>query len=166
MKKLLIVTDTWAPKVDGVVRSIEHRTKLLRQQGYQIEIVHPGEFPTIPFFFYPELKVALFPKRRLRRRLEEFAPDYIHIETEGTLGLAARSLCRKQGLTFTSSYHTHLQRYADVYARLPVRFLLRPAAAFLRWFHGAAERTFVSTESLRAELARQGFRNLVVCPLG
>ncbi len=166
MKKILIVTDTWAPKVDGVVRSIEHRTRLLKEHGYNIEIVHPGEFLTIPFFLYPELKIALFPKRRLRRRLASFAPDYIHIETEGTLGLAARGLCRKQSLKFTSSYHTHLQLYADVYARLPVRFLLQPAAAVLRWFHSAAERTFVSTESLRAELARQGFKHLVVCPLG
>lgn len=166
MKKLLILTDTWAPKVDGVVRSIEHRTKILRERGYDITIVQPGEFATIPFFLYPELKVALFPKRRLRRALAALRPDYIHIETEGTLGLAARSLCRAQGLKFTSSYHTHLQLYADVYARLPVRFLLRPAAAVLRWFHGAAERTFVSTESLRAELERQGFKNLVVCPLG
>jgi glycosyltransferase involved in cell wall biosynthesis len=166
MKKLLIVTDTWAPKVDGVVRSIEHRTRILKEQGFVIEVVHPGEFATIPFVFYPELRVALFPKRRLRRRLAAFAPDYIHIETEGALGFAARRLCQKLGLAFTSSYHTHLQLYVDVYARLPVRFLLRPAAAVLRWFHSAASATFVSTESLRRELAAGGFKNLAVCPLG
>ncbi|HEY4501753.1 MAG TPA: glycosyltransferase family 1 protein [Candidatus Paceibacterota bacterium] len=166
MKKLLIVTDTWAPKVDGVVRSIEHRTQILRGRGYEIMVVHPGEFFTVPFLLYPELKVSILPKRRLRRLIQGFGPDYIHIETEGTLGLAARSLCRSQGLKFTSSYHTHLQLYVDVYARLPVRFLLRPAAAVLRWFHSAASATFVSTESLRAELERQGFKNLVVCPLG
>lgn len=166
MKKLLIVTDTWHPKVDGVVRSIDFRSRELIQMGFEITVVHPGLFTTVPFPLYPELKMALFPKRRLRALMHQHAPDYIHIETEGSLGIAARSLCRAQGLRFTSSYHTHLQLYADVYARLPVRFLLRPAAALLRWFHSAATRTFVSTESLRAELERQGFKHLVICPLG
>jgi glycosyltransferase involved in cell wall biosynthesis len=166
MKKLLIVTDTWAPKVDGVARSIEFRMPELQRLGFAVTIAHPGQFRTVPFPLYPELRLALFPKARLRRMLADLRPDYIHIETEGSLGLAARSLCRHRGLRFTSSYHTHLQLYADVYARLPVRFLLAPAAAALRWFHGAAVRTFVSTESLREELERQGFRHLAVCPLG
>ncbi len=166
MKKLLIVTDTWHPKVDGVVRSIDFRSRELKEMGYEVMVVHPGQFRTMPFPWYPELKMALFPNRSLGKILRDNNPDYIHIETEGTLGLAARSLCRRQGLRFTSSYHTHLQLYADVYARLPVRFLLRPAAAFLRWFHGAAVHTFVSTESLRQELLSQGFKNLVECPLG
>lgn len=166
MKKLLIVTDTWHPKIDGVVRSIEFRSRELAGMGFEILVVHPGLFRTVPFPLYPELRMALFPKRRLRRLLAEFNPDYIHIETEGSLGLAARSLCRRQKLRFTSSYHTHLQLYADVYARLPVRFLLGPAAALLRWFHGGASATFVSTQSLKAELERQGFKHLAVCPLG
>lgn len=166
MKRLLIVTDTWHPKVDGVVRSIDFRSRELAGQGFEITVVHPGQFRTLPFPLYPELKIALFPKRKLRQLLDDSRPDYIHIETEGTLGLAMRSLCRRLGLRFTSSYHTHLQLYADVYARLPVRFLLGPAAALLRWFHSGAEHTFVSTESLRHELERQGFKNLVVCPLG
>lgn len=166
MKKLLIVTDTWAPKVDGVVRSIEFRSRELATLGFDVKVVHPGLFRTLPFPLYPELKMALLPKKKLRRMIGEMQPDYIHIETEGTLGLAARSLCKRSGWKFTSSYHTHLQLYADVYARMPVRFLLGPASALLRWFHGAAQATFVSTESLRAELERQGFRHLVVCPLG
>jgi glycosyltransferase involved in cell wall biosynthesis len=166
MKKLLIVTDTWHPKVDGVVRSIDFRSRELSKQGFEITVVHPGQFRTFPFPLYPELRVALFPRRRVRRIIREIAPDYIHIETEGSLGIAMRALCRRQGLKFTSSYHTHLQLYADVYARMPVRFLLGPAAALLRWFHGAAHATFVSTQSLKQELERQGFKNLVVCPLG
>lgn len=166
MKRLLIVTDTWHPKVDGVVRSIEFRSRELAKLGFDVEVVHPGQFRTLPFPLYPELKMALFPRRRLRRMMRELRPDYIHIETEGSLGVTARALCRRHGWRFTTSYHTHLQLYADVYARMPVQFLLKPAAALLRWFHGAAVRTFVSTESLRAELERQGFKNLVVCPLG
>ncbi len=166
MKKLLVVTDTWHPKVDGVVRSIEFRMRELKALGFEVAVVHPGQFSTMPFPLYPELKMALFPKRRLRAMMHQIKPDYIHIETEGSLGLAARSLCRKNKWRFTSSYHTHLQLYADVYARMPMRFLLSPAAALLRWFHSGAMHTFVSTESLRAELERQGFKNLVVCPLG
>ncbi|HEV7449620.1 MAG TPA: glycosyltransferase family 1 protein [Candidatus Paceibacterota bacterium] len=166
MKKLLIVTDTWDPKMDGIVRAIKHRTPVLMEKGLDVTVVHPGLFRSFPFFLYPEVRVAILPRNRLRRLLKETAPDYIHIETEGTLGFAARQLCRAQGLHFTSSYHTHLQLYADVYAGMPIKFLLKPAAWVLRWFHSAAVRTVVSTVTLKRELERQGFKNLEVCPLG
>jgi len=112
---------------------------------------------------YPEIRLALFSSRRIAKIIKELQPDAIHLMTEGPLGWAARSVCLKQGIPFTSWYHTHLQLYVNI----RLRGLLRPIHFLLRRFHSVAIRTMVSTESLKRELESTGFKkNIVVVPLG
>ncbi len=162
MKKILFVTDAWRPQVNGVVRVLEAHLDILKKRGHEVSVIEPGQFMTVPMPFYPEIRLALFPRRRLARALDEFRPDAVHLMTEGPLGLAARAACRARGIPFTTWYHSHFQLYVD--ARL--RGLLRPVHAYLRWFHGAAARTMVSTETLKRELESTGFTNIAVVPLG
>ena len=49
---------------------------------------------------YPEIRLALFPRTRLEKEIRDFAPDAVHIATEGTLGLSARAICIKYGIAF------------------------------------------------------------------
>jgi glycosyltransferase involved in cell wall biosynthesis len=91
------------------------------------------------------------------RALEDFQPDCVHVATEGPLGLAARRHCRRHGLSFTTSYHTQFPQYLRARAPVP----LAVSFAFLRWFHGGAARTMVSTPRQRQELEEHGFRNVV-----
>jgi hypothetical protein len=44
-----------------------------------------GRF-TFPLPTYPEIRLALFPRAGWTREIREFAPDAVHIATEGTLG--------------------------------------------------------------------------------
>jgi glycosyltransferase involved in cell wall biosynthesis len=162
MKKVLLVTDAWAPQVNGVVRVQDALILALEARGYEVVVIEPGQFRTIPLPFYPEVRLALFPRRRVARMLKELQPDAIHLMTEGPLGWAVRSVCRKQGIPFTTWYHSHFQLYVDV----RLRGLLSPVHAFLRRFHSAAVRTMVSTKSLKSELESTGFKHLVVVPLG
>src|SRR3546814_5398110 len=69
--------------------------------------------------------------RRVGRHIRAFAPQAIHISTEGPLGLAARRWCLKTGFPFTTAYHTRFPDY--VAARLPVSPSL--VWRFIRWFH-------------------------------
>lgn len=162
MKKLLMVTDAWAPQVNGVTRVIEAHMRVLKERGYDVRLVEPSQFVTVPFVFYPEIPLALFPRRRVEAVIEEWQPDAIHIATEGPLGSAARSVCRKKKILFTTWYHTRFELYFD----LRLRGLLRPIALFVRRFHSAATRVMVSTESLKRELEAAGYKNVVVVPLG
>ena len=162
MKKVLLVTDTWAPQVNGVVRVQDTHISFLKARGYEVVVIEPGQFMTIPMPMYPEIRLALFARARIAKMLKELKPDAVHLMTEGPLGWAARSVCIRADIPFTTWYHTHLQLYVD----MRLRRFLRPVYALLRRFHSAAVRTMVSTESLKRELELAGFKNMVVVPLG
>jgi len=161
-KSLLLITDAWHPQVNGVVRAYENMRTRLPARGITMEVVHPGLFKTMPLPFYPELRVAMFPKRRLRTLIAKHSPDHIHIAAEGPLGWAARSLCKELNLRYTTTYHTHLQRHLDARVR-GFRWL---AEAFLRRFHSRAAHTMVATRTLEEECRAMGFSKVVHWPLG
>ena len=162
MKKIVLVTDAWRPQVNGVVRVLDALIPLLTARGYSVTVIEPGQFMTVPLPSYPEIRLALFSKHRVKKMLKKLEPDAVCIVTEGPLGWAARSVCREQGIPFSTWYHSHFQLYVDV----RLRGLLTPIYALIRRFHAAAAVTMVSTESLKRELESAGFTHLVVMPLG
>ena len=150
--KILIVTDAWAPQVNGVVRTLQATIAELRARGHEVEIISPDLFPSIPCPTYGEIRLALAGGRAVGRRIRAFAPQAIHISTEGPLGLAARRWCLRASFPFTTAYHTRFPEY--VAARLPLStdFVWR----FIRWFHRPARHIMVATHSLARELAERG----------
>ncbi len=155
--KIAIVTDAWLPQTNGVVKTLMTTTQHLRALGHELCVIEPTQFRTFPCPTYPEIRLAWFPYRQLAALLREFAPDAIHIATEGTLGAAAGKWCRRHRFVFTTSYHTQFPEY--VASRFPVP--LSVSYAHLRRFHGAAARTMVATPTLQQQLEARGFRNLV-----
>ena len=154
--RIMIVSDAWFPLTNGVVTTLAQTATWLGRFGYEVRMVTPRDFDTIPCPTYPEIRIAVFPYRNVARRIRSFQPHALHIATEGPLGLAARRYCLTQGLRFTTSYHTQFPQYLR--SRFPIPYGLSYTA--LRWFHGAAERCMVSTPSVAAQLAARGFSNL------
>jgi glycosyltransferase involved in cell wall biosynthesis len=161
--RLSLITDAWRPQINGVVTALESTVAELEAMGHEVDVISPEGSRTVPLPSYPEIRLALDPGRKVRRRLRDFRPDAVHIVTEGPLGLAARLHCRRRGWPFTTSFHTRFPEYVN--ARLPF-VPVGWGYAFLRWFHGAAERTMVTNEPLRRELAEKGLKNLVMWPRG
>ena len=157
MQNILIVTDAWLPLTNGVVTTLRQTVECLRRFGFDVRVIHPGQFRTVPCPSYPEIAIAVFPARRLARQIEAYRPHAIHIATEGPLGWAARHYCLAHGLRFTSSYHTQFPQYLR--SRLPIPLAL--SYQVIRSFHAAAQHCMVSTESLQRELTERGFTNLV-----
>ena len=162
MKKILLVTDAWAPQRNGVVNVQNAHIALLKARGYEVIVVEPTQFKTIPLPMYPEIHLALFARRRVAKIIEDVQPDAIHLMTEGPLGWAARSVCKKRGIPFTTWYHSHFQLYVNI----RLRGLLWPILALVRRFHAAAVATMVSTASLKRELESVGYKKVVIVPLG
>jgi glycosyltransferase involved in cell wall biosynthesis len=155
--KILIVTDAWAPQVNGVVRTLEMLANDLTALGHTVRMITPQGRRTFPLPTYPEIKLAFFQKRALMREIRDFAPDAVHIATEGSLGLSARSVCIRHGIAFTTAFHTRFAEYIHTRFRfVPETLVWR----WLRWFHQPATAVMVATQTLRAELAGQGFSNL------
>ena len=88
--KILIVTDAWKPQVNGVVRTLEKLAEVLAGKGIETEFLSPDGFRTLPLPSYPEIRLALATPGAIARRIEQAAPDSIHIATEGVLGILAR----------------------------------------------------------------------------
>lgn len=155
-RRILIVSDAWLPQVNGVVRTLGMVAGELRALGHIVEVIGPDRFRTIPCPTYPDISLSLFPGRRLRRMIEEFAPHSLHIATEGPLGLAARGWAIARGAAFTTAFHTRFAEYLQARTRLPTG----PSYALMRRFHAPGSGMLVATPSLREELAARGFANI------
>lgn len=160
--KVLIISDAWHPQINGVVRTYEYLSRELEKMGHEVEVFGPAHFPaTMPTPFYPEIRLVIKPYRRLKRMIEEYAPDKIHIATEGPLGWAGRRYCRRHNRTFTTSYHTQFPDYvAKRFAWLipPLyKAVHQSAIRFVRNFHNASHTVMVSTPSLEQQLREWGF---------
>ncbi len=150
--RIALVTDAWYPQVNGVVRTLATIAAHLRQRAHAVEVISPDQFGSLPAPSYPEIRLALTGPRAIARRLESFAPDTIHIATEGPLGWAARAYCMRAKLPFTTAYHTQFPDYIARRTGLPPGWFW-PA---IRRFHAPAVRTMVATETIRQQLDQQG----------
>ncbi len=154
--RIMIVTDAWAPQVNGVVRTLSTVADELRAMGHVVAVIGPDQFRTVPCPTYPDIALSLLPRRRLVRLIETFNPDALHIATEGPLGLAARNWAKRRGIAFTTAFHTRFAEYINARMHIPTR----PIYAWMRRFHGAGKGIMVATESLGTELLSRGFRNI------
>jgi glycosyltransferase involved in cell wall biosynthesis len=155
-QRIAIVTDAWTPQMNGVVRTLTTTCSLLCERGHDVMVIAPDQYRSLPCPTYPEIRLALPLPGQVARQLAEFAPDAVHIATEGPLGLAARRHCVKLGVPFTTAYHTQFPDYLARRTGLSPELFWR----YIRWFHGPARRIMVATESIRQELRAHGLNRL------
>jgi glycosyltransferase involved in cell wall biosynthesis len=136
-----------------VVTTIENTCKTLREQGETVLLITPEQFFTVPCPSYPSIKLAMFCTTKVQRLLADFAPDRIHIATEGPLGVAARKYCLKRHLAFTTSFHTLFAEYINLRFHIPVAWGYK----MLRWFHAPATHIMVATPQVQADVVQRGF---------
>ena len=154
--RVLIVSDAWKPQVNGVVRTLATLLDELKALGIEAEVIGPEHFLTLPCPTYPDIRLSVLPRRKLERLMTAFAPDALHIATEGPLGIAARRIARRRRWVFTTAFHTRFPEYLRARTRVPTRL----SYAWLRRFHAAGHGLMVATESLRKELEARGFSDL------
>lgn len=151
--KILIVTDAWDPQVNGVVRTLKSTRRELEKMGHVVDILSPLEFKTVACPTYPEIRLSLAPRARVRQRILAAAPEALHIATEGPLGLAARAFAIRHRIRFTTAYHTRFPEYIKARFGVPLSLTYR----FLKWFHGHSEAVLVPTRVVKSDLEAHGF---------
>ncbi|TAK99675.1 MAG: glycosyltransferase family 1 protein, partial [Rhodospirillaceae bacterium] len=154
--RILIVTDAWHPQINGVVRTLTTLQAHLNAAGHEAIAITPDMFRTIPCPTYPEIRLALFPARRMAKVIESFRPCVVHIATEGPIGVAARGYCVKRDVPFTTAFHTKFPEYVQARFKVPVAWTYR----LVRWFHAPSRSIMVATPTVEAELTRWGFTNI------
>jgi glycosyltransferase involved in cell wall biosynthesis len=150
--RIAIVTDAWAPQINGVVRTLEAVIAELRAGGHEVLVVSPSGVPSLPCPTYPEIRLALMTPAAVGRRIAGFAAEAVHIATEGPLGLAARRWCRARRLPFTTAYHTQFPDYVAARTGADPAWIWR----YVRWFHDPAAAVLVSTPTIERTLRAHG----------
>ena len=160
--RILLATDAWSPQINGVVMTLQNTIRGAEAAGHTVEVIGPDRFRSIPCPTYPEIRLALLPNLEFRRLAKRFTPHAVHIATEGPVGSAARAFCLREGLGFTTAYHTRFPEYVHARIRLPVRVTYD----WLRRFHSPAKAVMVATPAIHADLESWGFHNLVTWTRG
>ena len=71
----------------GSLSDVIYLVAELRNAGCEVEIISPADgYFTVPLVTYSEIKLALGARHSIEERFLAFAPDAVHIATEGTLG--------------------------------------------------------------------------------
>lgn len=172
--RVTLVTETYFPQVNGVSRTLGQLVRVLKEAGDQVQVVHPdygepAEGPdrvlvrSVHVPFYRELRLPVPPFGRVRRAIDAFRPDIIHIATEATLGLAALRHALAREVPVVSSFHTNFDQYTNHYG---VGWLRGPLWRYFRWFHNATRETYVPSLATIAELEAKGLERLVLWPRG
>jgi 1,2-diacylglycerol 3-alpha-glucosyltransferase/glucuronosyltransferase len=155
--RILVATDAAPPQINGVVRTYERLAIEAGRWGAEIVFLTPHDFKTLPCPVYSGIRLALWDSRTIAARIEAHAPRYIHIATEGPVGLMARSYCLARGIPFTTCFHTRFPEYAAAMLGVPAS----ASYTLLRRFHNASNGTMVATSSLSEELSDRGFERLM-----
>lgn len=154
--KLVLVTDAWLPQVNGVVTTLVELVRELEALGHSVQVIHPGLFRTRPCPGYAGIDIAVRPGKTLAALLDASGADAIHLATEGPLGWAARSYCRKHQLAFTTAYHTRFPEILKAALHIPLWI----GYALFRHFHKPSSGVMVPTSSMLRLLHGKGFGRL------
>ena len=177
--RIAFVTETYPPEVNGVSMTVARVVEGMRARGHRVQLVRlrqsTADTPVqnrvydevllrgLPIPRYPDLKMGLPQTGALLDLWRANRPDLMHIATEGPLGWSALRAARRLGVPVSSDFRTNFHAYAQHYG---ISLLKWPVLAYLRHFHNRTACTMVPTESLRRELAKQGFRDLSVVARG
>lgn len=154
--KLALVTDAWHPQVNGVVTTLHELVQELQWLGVEVLVLHPGLFRKRPCPGYAGIDLAVRPYRALRQQLLAFGPDAVHLATEGPLGWAGRRVCRVQGWSFTTAFHTKFPEILHSALKMPLSW----GYALFRHFHRPSSGVMVPTQGVLDMLKTRGFEHL------
>lgn len=154
------MSETFLPKVDGVVTRLTATLSALAKQGHEVLVLAPpgapAEYaghrvvaaPGVRFPWYPEHKVAL-PATWLGAALRGFAPDLVHVVNPIFFGSWGAVLARRARLPLVASFHTDPKVVND----LGLGAVRRPLEIIDREVHNLAHVNLCTSPQM-VELAR------------
>jgi glycosyltransferase involved in cell wall biosynthesis len=155
-KTILIITDNLPEQINGVVTTYKNIEACAILDNYRIVYITPGDFRYFDCPSYNEVKIA-YP-RAMGKKIAEISPDYIHVATEGPLGVWARKYLSKHNIRHNTAYHTKFPEGLKKLFGIP-EFL---TWHFVRWFHKHSGKVLTTTDSMVQELQAHGFDGEVI----
>jgi glycosyltransferase involved in cell wall biosynthesis len=172
--RIAFFTETFLPKVDGIVTRLTKTLQHLVSAGDEVLIFCPEGapetylgarvvgVPAMPLPLYPELKLAL-PRPAVSEALERFQPDLVHVVNPAVLGLGGIWLARTRGIPLVASYHTHLPKYLEHYGMGMLEPLLWE---LLKAAHNQALLNLCTSTAMVDELSAKGIQHTALWQRG
>ena len=172
--RVLVVTESFLPQVNGVTNSVRRVLEHLAVEGHEAELIAPTGPDTYAGFpvthargaalpFYADFRIGLESRRRLRAVMERFGPDVVHLASPAALGHQAARAARSLGIPTVAIYQTDLVGFADRYT---VPGGARAMEALTRRIHLGVDRTLAPSTASIAQLTGLGIGNLSRWPRG
>lgn len=150
-KKILVITDNLPDQINGVVTTFKNMESYANRDGYDIVYLDPRQFYHIGAPGYDEVKLS-WPSK-IGEKIEEISPDFVHIATEGPLGLFGRLWLDSKDMRYNTSYHTKFPDILKKIYHVPLCF----SWAYLRWFHKHSGIVLTTTNTMVDDLRKNGF---------
>ena len=172
--RIALFTETFLPKVDGIVTRLCQTVTYLQKAGHQVLVVAPEGGITdyngaevfgvsgLPLPMYPELKLAL-PRPAIGSALEAFKPDLIHIVNPAVLGMAGLFYAKLWKMPLVASYHTHLPHYLKYYGFSMFEGLMWE---LIKLTHNQAKLNLCTSNAMVQELGEHGVERLALWQRG
>jgi glycosyltransferase involved in cell wall biosynthesis len=166
--RIALFTETFLPKVDGIVTRLRHTIEHLQRNGDRVLVVAPEGglteyqgakvhgIPGVPLPLYPELKLGL-PPIGTKKVIEKFNPDLIHVVNPAVLGLGGIYYAKTLNIPLVASYHTHLPQYLQHYGLGALEGLLWE---LLKAAHNQAQLNLCTSTAMVEELVSHGIENV------
>jgi len=167
--RLALFTDTYLPQTNGVAHTLHRLTGHLNHRGIEHLLFTPKSAPddyytdpvrpiaSIPFFLYPECRLALPSMSSIHNQLKTFRPDLLHMATPFNLGLYGLRYAQRQNLPHVASYHTHFDRYLDYYN---MKMVVPLYWKYMKWFHRSCDAILAPSQETIGSLRSRGFTGL------
>ena len=162
--KIALFTETFLPKIDGIVTRLCHTVEHLQRLGDDVLIFSPEGGLTeykgakiygvdgFPLPLYPELKLA-WPTPAIGQELERFQPDIVHVANPAVLGFGGLYYAKKFNFPLVASYHTHLPQYLHHYGLGILEGFLWE---LLKGAHNQADLNLCTSTAMVEELTNHG----------
>ncbi|TYR82070.1 glycosyltransferase family 1 protein [Priestia megaterium] len=173
--RIAIFTDTFAPDVNGVAKTLHRFTNYLKSKNIPYQVfapesttsdlfsTHIHRFMSIPLFLYPHCRLAFPNMLKIKTQLQHFNPTVIHVATPFNMGLCGLHYGKKMNIPLVGSYHTDFEQYLNYYDLE----LLKPVLwKYMKWFHEPLQRIFVPSQTTKEHLSEKGFQNLSIWSRG
>lgn len=166
--RIALFTETFLPKVDGIVTRLKHTVEHLQKQGDEVLIFSPdgglkeykgakiNGIKGIPLPLYPELKLAI-PNPSIGFSLQRFTPDLVHVVNPAVLGVGGIFYAKKYNIPLIASYHTHLPQYLQHYNLGALEGILWE---LLKLAHNQAELNLCTSTAMVDELVNHGIERV------
>ena len=173
--RILIVTDTFPPDINGVARSLHTLAEGLASREHLVEVVTTLDesatseslrrhiVASMPLPGYSGLRIGFASTRQILDVFDRFAPDVLYVATETPLGIAAIRAAGKRQIPVVSGFHTNFQSYLEDYSLPGMESI---ATSILRGIHNATARTLTPSQDTASMLKRWGIKNVGVLGRG